>query len=111
MNTLARFSNSYIPVPEAGCWLWLSSVNRKNGKARYGVMSIREEPHLNPTGRFAHRLSWELFKGKIPPGMHVLHKCDTMTCVNPDHLFLGTNEDNVRDCMAKGRHTSQKPIN
>lgn len=51
----------------------------------------------------AHRVSWIIFRGKIPKGKHVLHKCDTPLCVNPKHLFIGTALDNIRDCFNKGR--------
>lgn len=51
----------------------------------------------------AHRASWRIFKGDIPPGMHVLHRCDNRCCVNPDHLFLGTHKDNMDDMTRKGR--------
>lgn len=51
----------------------------------------------------AHRVAWLIFKGLIPKDCHVLHKCDIPSCVNPDHLFLGTNLDNMRDKVKKGR--------
>lgn len=54
----------------------------------------------------AHRLAWALQNGTIPPGLCVLHKCDTRACINVEHLFLGTNADNVKDKMSKGRHKS-----
>ena len=52
---------------------------------------------------YAHRVAWMLAHGPIPRGMNVLHRCDVPRCVNPDHLFLGTQHDNVRDMIAKGR--------
>jgi hypothetical protein len=59
---------------------------------------------VNKRTTFAHRVAWIAFKGPIPPGLFVLHKCDVRSCVNPDHLFLGSNYDNVADMVAKGRH-------
>ena len=53
-----------------------------------------------------HRLAWAEAYGPIPEGLHVLHRCDNPPCHNVDHLFLGTNGDNVRDCVAKGRHSN-----
>ncbi len=75
------------------CWLWIGA------KARYGFFSIRVKLTMA-----AHRFSWELHNGKIPKGLGVLHKCDVPLCVNPDHLFLGTQKDNSDDMWAKGRH-------
>ena len=59
----------------------------------------------------AHRFIWEKIRGKIPDGMCILHKCDNRSCVNLDHLFMGTQLDNMRDCVAKGRHAKlSKPL-
>jgi hypothetical protein len=57
----------------------------------------------------AHRASWMIFKGEIPKGLWVLHKCDNPECANPDHLFLGTCQDNVADMIKKGRKVSNPP--
>jgi hypothetical protein len=76
------------------CWLWTAGVNGQ------GRGCIRKDYKYRQT----HRLSWEMAFGPIPEGLHVLHKCDIPRCLNPDHLFLGTQADNVRDCVAKGRH-------
>lgn len=76
-----------------GCWLFTASLNRLG----YGQFGISGKVHK------AHRVAWRIFQGEIPAGMSVLHKCDVRNCVNPDHLFLGTQLDNMRDCKAKGR--------
>lgn len=100
-----------VAIQENGCWMWQGAL----GKKGYGMFSVGGS--RNPDGtrrnsmRAAHRVSYELFKGPIPEhdshhGMCVLHKCDTPGCVNPDHLFLGTNADNVHDMDEKGRRVN-----
>jgi hypothetical protein len=81
-----------------GCWLWTGSIN----KSGYGMIG-RNLGHA-PKVVQVHRLSWEMHRGPIPEGVCVLHRCDVRHCVNPDHLFLGTIQDNNRDRDQKGRH-------
>lgn len=57
-----------------------------------------------------HRASWILHYGEVPDDFHVLHKCDVRNCVNPDHLFLGTNQDNIEDKVRKGRQGRRGPV-
>lgn len=78
-----------------GCWEW--TAMKRGG---YGRITRDGKSNGMLT---AHRLSWELAHGAIPVGLFVLHKCDNPPCVRPDHLFLGTQYDNVQDRVAKGR--------
>lgn len=94
-----RFDAAYIPEPNSGCWLWLRVLNKKDDG--YGTL------RLNGICQSAHRVSWVLHRGTIPEGLWVLHRCDVPSCVNPDHLFLGTHQDNVDDKMRKGRHAQK----
>lgn len=83
-----------------GCYLWAGAT----GDSGYGVVNIGH----SPSGKMArtHRVVWEHFNGAIPPGMVILHKCDTPLCCNPAHLKLGTKRENTHDMMRKGRHKS-----
>ncbi len=93
-NQIERFEKKFSPEPNSGCWLWFGATARMG----YGSFCF------NGITRTASRISWEIYRGPIPDGMHVLHKCDVPACVNPDHLFLGNRHDNMSDCVRKGRH-------
>lgn len=91
-----RFWSKVDKRTDNECWNWLGST-RSDG---YGQINRGQRG----TGmQSTHRLSWILYFGEIPDGMHVLHICDNQRCVNPYHLFLGTNNDNIADKVSKGR--------
>ena len=86
-------------VPEIGqCWIWTGGVDAHSyGSIAVGRTMIR-----------AHRMSWNVHVGPVPDGLNVLHRCDNPPCVNPAHLWLGTQKDNARDRERKGRGNQVK---
>lgn len=92
-NLIERFEDKFIPEPNSGCWIWVGAVDSCR-YARFGVMGKNCK---------ASRISYRLYKCEEPGSLHVLHSCDVPECVNPDHLFLGTHQENMEDRDNKGR--------
>jgi hypothetical protein len=85
-----------IPEPNTGCWLWLGAINGRSGYGSAKHPALRKNVS-------AHRISYEIHFGRAPEELGVLHRCDQPSCVNPDHLFLGTQQDNITDMLRKQR--------
>ncbi len=88
-----RFSQYYSSQGKSLCWYWKGCI-ASDGYGRFWFQGFSEK---------SHRMAYRIANGKINPGSHVLHTCDNPSCVNPDHLFLGSNKDNVADRVMKGR--------
>ena len=99
-ETKERHLNNY-KVGESGCWEWLGCTD-KDG---YGRICATENKRKKEW--FAHRWFFTQYKTEIPKGLLVCHSCDNPSCVNPDHLWLGTNKDNMIDKVNKGRGYSK----
>ena len=100
-----RLEAKYMPVTESGCWLWIGS------RIRHGYGQIFWP--YDGLGKIvaAHRAAYALEHGFMPGSeQHVCHKCDTPSCVNPDHLFIGDAKSNLRDMSAKGRGKKRREI-
>lgn len=88
---LCRFEKYFTPID--GCWLWQGALRGKG----YGSFRIGRKNHI------ASRVSYQLYKGDIPEGLVVCHRCNTPSCVNPKHLYLGTYSDNTQQAVKEGR--------
>jgi hypothetical protein len=88
-----RFMSSFSAIPFSGCWIWMRALDADG----YGVHYYMGKKI------FAHRRSYQLHVGDIDAGLMVCHTCDTPSCVNPSHLFLGTCKENIHDAIAKDR--------
>lgn len=93
-----------IIIDSNGCWIWQKAKKGNNRNSSYGQMQTGSRKNGTRKRMLAHRFSYEAFKGEIPIGLCVCHKCDNPPCVNPDHLFLGTRQDNIKDREEKGRN-------
>ena len=97
-NALKRLEEKSYLIPFCGCQIWIGGSVPKG----YGVI------HYKGKQTYTHRLSYELAFGEIPKGLFVLHECDMPSCINPNHLFLGTPKDNTQDMLKKKRSNSAK---
>ena len=100
VHPFERFDNLYIPEPNSGCWIWIGNLNNKG----YGKFQLGRTGYSMV---YAHRFSYETHHCKeIPKHMDLCHTCDITLCVNPDHLWIGTRQQNMADCLKKGRFGS-----
>ena len=92
-KTITRFWAKVRRIADDECWEWIGDVTNEG----YGKFKVKKQSHSS------HRMAWLICRGQIASEMCVLHKCDNRLCVNPSHLFLGTNRQNTQDMMSKGR--------
>jgi len=97
----ARFF-SKIKQSDSGCWIWTAYVT-KDGYGSFWDGTHHDEARKKPRMVLAHRWAYTRFNGEIADGLYVCHHCDTPSCVNPEHLFAGTQRQNVHDAIVKGR--------
>lgn len=92
-----RLMDKVLGEPNSGCWLWMGYILPDGYGRIWGGKDIGRNLGT-------HQAAYTVFVGPIPPGMFVCHKCDTPACIRPDHLFLGTCQDNANDMVSKKRH-------
>ncbi len=97
-GTLKERFLHYTSKTPSGCWFWIGGLHPSG----YGMLKYER------VTKFAHRVSWEIFRGPIPKGMDMLHSCDNRSCVNPDHLRPGTHQENMDDMAKRGRRRPVK---
>lgn len=110
MTLLDRFMANVSPEPNTGCWIWAASVFKDTGYGQFWDGAVSAAGNAVPTT--AHAVSYKLFKGPIPLGFDVRHSCHNRICCNPDHLSLGTRQDNMDDMVKAGRSSrgSARPL-
>lgn len=91
-NVARLLAENVMPIPECGCMIWMGSQVHDYGQLSHNFRTVR-----------AHKASYELANGPVPKGLQVLHKCDVRLCVNPEHLYAGTHNDNMRDRQSRDR--------
>ena len=96
---ICRFKAILPSTFDDECFIWPMSKNKVSG---YGQFNTYDGNKVITS--YAHRMSYEAFFGHLPEGAFVLHKCDNPSCINPNHLFLGSQSDNMVDMTTKGRH-------
>lgn len=101
-TTRLRFLKKIKQNPITSCWEWQGTITGNNG---YGSMRIPGRQTA-----YVHRIAYVMYKEPIILGMQVLHACDNPICCNPDHLFLGTQEDNIKDRDMKGRQRNKSSV-
>lgn len=109
-NQIERFWQKVDKRGPNECWEWTSATaGYRDDRPGYGTFFLEWNSETRrPISTYAHRMSYELAHGEIPDGLHILHHCDNSLCVNPVHLYAGTQADNTRDMYRRGRDNTVK---
>lgn len=103
MTPEQRIENKRTIDPITNCWVWNGSIITEDVGKQYGKFRVGSRSDSSRRFITAHRYSYLVYKGEIPEGMLVCHTCDNPKCFNPEHLFIGTHQDNTDDMIKKGR--------